>query len=252
MFVNALICNSLGSSHYHHWEYSFYLLGKTMENVRKHLDVHLVQSRKQLHKLTKKPTFARCRIFDQDLVAVEMKRAKVKLYKPSYSGMCILDISKYAYDFYYNYLKTKYGANLQLMMTDTDSLLFSVQCKDIYNDMSENMELFDTSDYPETHFLHSVENKKVLGKMKDETNGVPIREFVGLRSKMYRFVFGKGEKKKPKGISKGSEKEHSVWHAQADHRVWKKFSIHHEPDPMPRSKNVLRTVKRGVSLAVRR
>ena len=179
-----------------------------MENVRKHLDVHLVQCRKQLHKLTKKPTFARCRIFDQDLVAVEMKRAKVKLYKPSYSGMCILDISKYAmYDFYYNYLKTKYGANLQLMMTDTDSLLFSVQCNDIYNEMSENMELFDTSDYPETHFLHSVENKKVLGKMKDETNGVPIREFVRLRSKMYSFVFGKEEKKKLKGISKGVVKK---------------------------------------------
>ena len=174
-----------------------------MENMRKHVDVRLVQTKDQLQKLSKKPTFASCRIFHENMVAVEMKRSKAKLFKPSYSGMSILDISKFMmFDFFYNFLKKKYKDKLQLLMTVTDSLLFFVQCDDIYRDMHENLELFDTSDYPENHPLHSVVNKKVLGKMKDETNGVPIREFVGLRSKMYSFVFGEREEKKLKGISK--------------------------------------------------
>ena len=136
-----------------------------MENMRKHVDVRLVQTKDQLQKLSKKQSFASCRIFHEDLVAVEMKRSKVKLFKPSYSGMSILDISKFMFDFY-NFLKKKYKDKLQLLMTDTDSLLFFVQGDEIYRDMHENLEHFDTSDYTENHPLHSVVNKKVLGKMK--------------------------------------------------------------------------------------
>ena len=121
-------------------------------------------------------------VFSEDLVAVELRRAKVKLFKPSYSGMCILDLSKHAmYDFYYNYLKQKYQDKLQLQMTDTDSLLFWCQTDDIYKDMSENPLYFDTSDYPKDHFLYSSLNKKKVGLMKDETCSIPIREFVGIR-----------------------------------------------------------------------
>ena len=108
-----------------------------MENMRKHVNVRLVQTKDQLQKLSKKPSFASCQIFHEDLVGVEMKRSKVKLFKPSYSGMSILDISKFMFDFY-NFLKKKYKDKLQLLMTDTDSLLFFVQCDEIYRDMHEN------------------------------------------------------------------------------------------------------------------
>lgn len=115
-----------------------------MENVRKHVDVQLVQTRKKLQKLTKQTTFQGCRVFNEELVAVELKRAKVKLNKPSYSGMCILDLSKDAlYDFFYNYLKKKYGDKLKLQMTNTDSFLFWVESEDIYRDMFENKQYFD-------------------------------------------------------------------------------------------------------------
>ena len=106
------------------------------------------------------------------------------------------------YDFYYNVLKQKYGTSMKLLMTDTDSLLFFCETDDIYKDMAESSDLYDTSDYPCDHALYSVKNKKVLGKMKDETNGTPIAEYVGLRSKMYSFCCGGKESKRAKGLSK--------------------------------------------------
>ena len=78
------------------------------------------------------------------------------------------------YDFWYNHIKKRYGNKAQLQMTDTDSLLFYCETDDIYFDMFQSFELFDTSDYPSNHPLHSNHNKKVLGKMKDETNSLAI------------------------------------------------------------------------------
>ena len=117
--------------------------------------------------------------------------------------MAILDLSKYAmYDFYYNYLKKKYGDKIQLQMTDTDSFLYHVQTDDLYADMKENLHLFDTANYPKDHFLYSKVNDKRLNKMKDETQSVPVSKFVGLRPKMYAYVCGGKEDKRAKGISK--------------------------------------------------
>lgn len=112
------------------------------------------------------------------------------------------DLSKHLiYDFWYNYIKRRYPT-AQLLMTDTDSVLYCCQTENIYDDMKLSAHLFDTSSYPTDNPLYSLENKKELGKMKDETNGVPISEFVGLRSKMYSFVCDQTEAKRAKGISK--------------------------------------------------
>ncbi|XP_052806652.1 uncharacterized protein LOC128235904 [Mya arenaria] len=164
------------------------VFGKTMENVRLHKNIQLVHTEKRLRKVTAKATYKHAIIFNENQVAVELHKAKVALFKPIYSSFCILDLSKcLMYDFWYNYIKQRYG-NAKLCLTDTDSLLFSCQTEDLYHDMKMSAEYFDTSDYPEEHFLHSDRNKKALGKMKDETNGKPIAEFVGLRSKMYSFT----------------------------------------------------------------
>ena len=176
-----------------------------MENVRKHQNIELVHTERRLKKLSAKPTFKSTKIFSEDLVAVELTRAKVKLCKPSYCGMCILDLSKVAmYDFYYNFLKRKYSDRVQLQMTDTDSLLIFCQCEDLYNDLRDHTDLFDFSEYPRNHYLYSEKNKKTLGLMKDETNSSPIAEFVGLRSKMYSFVCGGKEEKRLKGVGKAT------------------------------------------------
>jgi hypothetical protein len=176
-----------------------------MENVRKHRNVELCHQQKRVKKLSAKPTYLTHRIFSEDLVGVELSRAKVTLNKPVYCGMTVLDYSKYLmYNFYYNHLKVVYGQNLQLQLTDTDSFLFSVETDDIFDDVKENLEFYDTSDFPPNHELHSNLNKKVMGKFKFETGEKCISEFVGLRSKMYSFRCGEKVEKKAKGIKKAT------------------------------------------------
>ena len=193
------------------------VFGKTMENVRKHINVDLVTSPTQFRKLVAKPSYRRSQTFLNDdygcLIAVDRQRMKVELKKPIYTGFTVLDLSKVLmYDFHYHHIKSQYGGHAQLLFTDTDSLMYCIESEDAYADMQLNLELFDTSDYPPDHLLHSKVNKKVIGKFKDETAGTPIREFVGLRPKMYSFLLEGGkEKKTAKGVKK-SVKEREIRH----------------------------------------
>ena len=180
--------------------------GKTMENVRNRVDIKLVYRKEKAIKLFSKPNFERETIFSEYLIAVHMFKKKVKLNKPIYLGMSILDLSKtLIYDFHYNYIKKKYGENAKLLMTNTDSLKYEIKTEDFYKDISEDVETkFDTSNYPKNHAsgIATGRNKKVIGKMKDENGGEPIHEFVGLRSKLWSDNEGKKEEKKCKGIKK--------------------------------------------------
>ena len=172
------------------------VFGKTMENVRMRVDVKLIRSSEEdrLRKNIASPRYARSVIFDNDLVAVHMHKAKLKLNRPVYVGMSILDLSKHLmYDFYYNKLKC-----CELLYTDTDSLILEIKTDNIHKYMDSD--LYDTSNYPKDHPLYSDINKKVLGKMKDECSGVPIIEFVGLRPKMYSILTNVDEIRKAKGV----------------------------------------------------
>ena len=66
----------------------------------------------------------------------------------------------------------------------------------------EDLEKYDTSNYPKDHSLYSSKFKKEIGKFKDETGGIPITEFVGLRAKLYCYKTTLDEIKKAKGVSK--------------------------------------------------
>ncbi|XP_051168850.1 uncharacterized protein LOC127286461 [Leptopilina boulardi] len=180
--------------------------GKTMENVRKHVDVKLVtkwEGRYGAEALISKPNFHTRAIFNDNLIAVELTKTEVYMNKPIYIGLSVLDISKtLMYDFHYNYMKIKYGNNCKLLYTDTDSLVYKIKCADIYSDMKVDICKFDTSDYPANNVYGIPQaNKKVLGLMKDECSGKIVTEFVGLRSKMYSLrVEGQDFIKKVKGI----------------------------------------------------
>ena len=91
-----------------------------------------------------------------------------------------------------------------MCFSDTDSLCYFIETDDLYGDLKSDRfpNCFDCSDYPETHPLYSAGNKKKLGYFKDETNGIPISEFVGLRSKMYSMIYGNDEKKLLKVLRK--------------------------------------------------
>ena len=165
------------------------VFGKTMGNLRKRCNVELVTEEKRLLKLTSKPTYISHKIFDENLVGVNTKKERITLDKRSYVGMCILDLSKtFMNDFHYNYIRKKY-TDCQLLFTDTDSLFYHIKTEgDVYEDFWEDRSLFDSSDYPKSSKFFFGENKKVIGKFKDEAAGKPILEFVGLKSKMYSYI----------------------------------------------------------------
>ena len=136
-----------------------------------------------------------------------MLQTKLTLNRPIYAGMVILDLAKrLMYNFYYNTLKAKYGGRVNLLFTDTDSLSISINTDDVYEDMQELQNDLNCTDYPTDHPLHSVKNKKALGKFKDEMSGKIIEEYVGLRSKMYSIKWSEGNVRTCKGISKSVNK----------------------------------------------
>ena len=165
------------------------VFGKTMENIRKREDIRLVTDKQKLLKLTSKPTFVSSKIFNENLVAVHKIKETLTLNRPAYVGMCILDLSKtLMYNFHYNYIKRQYDDKVKLLFTDTDSLTYEIEADDVYLDFWKDKHLFDNSDYPQESIYYSNKNKKVIGKFRDEAAGIPITEFIGLRSKMYSYI----------------------------------------------------------------
>ena len=183
------------------------VFGKTMENIRNRVNVKLVDTGEQFKKLTAKPNYESRKIFNENLVSVHMKKTSLTMNKPVYLGMSILDLSKsLMFDFHYKYIKPKYGKQAKLLFTDTDSFLYEIQTEDFYKDISGDVkDRFDTSDYPKGHpsGIPTGGNKKVLGMFKDEAAGKIIKEFVGLRAKLYSYKMDEGkENKRCKGIKK--------------------------------------------------
>ena len=157
-----------------------------------------------------------------------MKRETVELNKPIYTGFSVLELSKtLMYNFHYTYMAQKYGQSAKLLFTDTDSLCYQIYTHDIYQDMLHDRDThFDTSDYEQGHKLYSVHNKKTIGMMKDETNGIPVSEFVGLRSKMYSIKCGGVDKKRAKGINK-SVVENNISHEDYKQALFSKQQMNH-------------------------
>ena len=181
------------------------VFGKTMENVRKHRDIKLAKTDKKRNKLVSEPNFHTMKLIDNNLAIIEMRKVKVKMNKPIYLGLSILDISKITmYEFWYDYVKIKYEDKARLCYMDTDSFVVNIKTKDFYKDIPENVkERFDTSNYIYHRPLPTGVNKKVIGLMKDELGGDIITEFVALRPKAYSYIKNDFiEMKKAKGTKK--------------------------------------------------
>ena len=125
------------------------VFGKTMENVRKHRDLKLVTTDKRRNQLVSEPNYNTKNLFSKKLIAIEMKKTKVKMNKPIYLGLLILEISKILmYEFWYDYMKPKYGDNVKLCYMDTDSFIIYIKTEDFYKVIAEDVETrFDRSDY---------------------------------------------------------------------------------------------------------
>ena len=181
------------------------VFGKTMENIRKHRDIKLVTTNKRRSKLVSEPNYHAMNYISEDLSIIEMNKTRVKMNKPIYLGLSILDISKILmYEFWYDYMKPKYDNDVKLCYMDTNSFVMNIKTNDFYKDIANDVECtFDTSNYEVNRLLPMGKNKKVIDLMKDKLGGKIITEFVTLRPKTYSYLTDDGKKdKKAKGTKK--------------------------------------------------
>ena len=140
--------------------------GKTMENLRKRINVRFVNNKKDFLKYTSKPTYVTHKLFDKDFAAIHEIKPVLMLNKPIYVGLIVLQLSKWMmYDFHYNFIQKNFNA--ELLSTDTDSLIYEIKSENVYEEFFKWKHLFDFSNYSEDSEFSDDTNKEVIGKMKD-------------------------------------------------------------------------------------
>ena len=157
--------------------------GKTMENLRKRINVRLVNNEADFLKYTSRPTHITHKIFGKNYAAIHEIKPVLTLNKPIYVGFTVLELSKWLmYDFHYSFIKKHFDA--ELLFTDTGSLTYEIKSEDVYEEFFKYNHLISVTIQRIQRFLMRL-IKKVIGRMKDESEGKIISEFVGLKSKMY-------------------------------------------------------------------
>ena len=120
--------------------------GKKMENLRKRINVGLVNNEEDFLKYTSKPTYVTHKLFDKNYAAIHEIKPVLMLHKPIYVGFTVLELSKWMmYDFHYNFIKTNFNA--ELLFTDTDSLTYEIKSENVYEDFFKWKDLFDFNNY---------------------------------------------------------------------------------------------------------
>ena len=167
----------------------------------------------KLLKLIKEPNFENIHKISDKQVSVQSKPVKTKFNKPIYLGACILETSKlHMYKFWYDYLKVKYGDNVNLLYIDTDSFVLEIFTDDVCKDMKNDNHLFDLREHPKDHKYYNVKNNKKLGIFKDELHGKIMTEFSCLKPKMYSFEFIDNNSIKNNKKHKGIKKSVHIYH----------------------------------------
>ena len=177
--------------------------GKSMENIRKRINVKSVNDSKTYLKCVNKLNFISQKIFDKNFVAIHCVKTVLTLKKPIYVGFCILELQKLLmYQFHYDYVLKAFNS-VNLLFTDTDSLVYEIKNGNVYDQRFRDKHFFDFSRYSKDSMYYDSLNKKVLGKMKDELNVAKIIEFVGLKSKIHSLIVSDDkEANKGKGVNR--------------------------------------------------
>lgn len=222
------------------------VFGKTMENVRGHIDFEIITNEKRFERVVKSNKIKHVHIFNEHLVGCEKIKNRVYLNKPIFIGQSILDLSKlHMFDYYYNNIKPMYGENVKVLMTDTDSLVLEIKTNDFYMDMKKNEKLYDFSESKNIIFKDD-KNKKVLGKMKCETGMIPITEFIALRPKMYSYLVENSDEKhmKAKGVRKCVTKK-NISHQMYYDTLMNNKKMYHKQSTIRSEKHQIKTIEQN-------
>ena len=165
--------------------------GKTIENTRKDRYIRLVNNDKKRKALASEPNYHATKPISKDLLIMEMNKRELYMNKPIYLGQAILNISQtFMYESWYDYIKPKYAKNVELCYMDIGNFVIKIKTDDCYKDISNDVEKwFDTSNFDvnDNKPLPIGENKKLIGKCKDELGGKVVSEFCALKAKTYAF-----------------------------------------------------------------
>ena len=143
----------------------------------KTITVRLANNEKDFLKHTSRPTHITHNIFNKNYTTIHKIKPVVTLNNLIYVGFTILELSKWLmYDFHYNFTKKHF--DVELLFTDTDSLTYEIKSEDVYEEYFKHKHLFDFSNYSEDWKFFDHANKKVIGKMKGESEGKIIGEFI--------------------------------------------------------------------------
>ena len=183
------------------------VFGNTMENIRNHRNIKLVTSDKRRSILVSEPNYHSSKCISKSLMVIEMRKTEVKMNKLIYLGQAILDISKILmYEFWYDYIKPKYGDDARLCYMDIDSFIINIKTEDFYADIASDVERwFDISNYEkeDKRPLPIGKNENEIGLFKDKLGEKIMTEFCALRAKAYAYLKDDGSKhKKAKGTKK--------------------------------------------------
>ncbi len=169
--------------------------GKSQENLKNRIHVRVVRSREQALRLVCKAGYMRCCVVSPSCVVIQSAVKRVLLNRPLFVGFVVLEESKRVmYKFHYTQMRVWYPT-AELCFTDTDSLLYYIRTADVYADLARehvnpHFDFSNLSAEPgESHGLFTRAREYNVGLFKDELRGVPLYEWIGLRSKMYSMLF---------------------------------------------------------------
>ena len=170
------------------------LFGKTIESVEKRVDIKLLHDMDKARRLAEKPHCINFRLFNENLIGVQMRKVNQVINKPFQIGFAILEYSKLHMYRTYGKLKDFFGPDIRMLYTDTDSLFLQIFRHDAYQELLCDPELRNLFDFsgipancPSELGCPNDPNKGKVGYFKSETQGHPIIEFVGLKPKTYSF-----------------------------------------------------------------
>ena len=175
--------------------------GNKMENLQKRINVRLVNNNKDFLKYTSRPTHITHKLFGKTYAAIHEIKPALTLNRAIYIEFTVLELNKrFIYDFHYNFIKKHFDA--EFLFTDTDSLTYVIKSDDVYKEFFKHKHLFEISNSLKDSKFFDKTNNKVIGKMKDESEGKINDEFVGLKWKMHSMknIDGK-ESNTAKGVN---------------------------------------------------
>ena len=151
--------------------------GKTTENLKKRINIRLENNGKDFLRYISRPTRITHKIFGKNYAAIHEIKPVLMLKKPIYVGFTVLELRKWLmYHFHYNFIK-KYS-DAKLLFTDTNSVTYEIKSENVYEEFFKHKHLPDFSNYPEYSRFFDQTNKRVIGKIKDESERKIIGEFV--------------------------------------------------------------------------